>query len=81
MICLAETVRPTSASMKTVTSAIALHLMAATESNTVKRMRRIERVHLDLPHVMFFNIAQFSISDRYYILVTINPIIITEVIQ
>ena len=77
---MAETVQPTSTSVKTTTSATALHLLAVTESNTVKRMRRIEREHLDLPHVMFFNIAQFSISDPYYILVTINSIIV-EMIQ
>ena len=40
-----------------------------------KRMRRIERVHLDLPHlhpdcVVFFHIAQFSISDRHIIFVS-----------
>ena len=71
--------------MKTVTSAIALPLLAATESNTVKRMRRIERVRLDLLRhhpdcVVFSDIAQFRISDRYYILVTINSIIV-EMIQ
>ena len=77
---VAETVRPTSASVKTVTSAIALPLLAATESNTVKRMRRIERVRLDLPHlhpdcVVFFDIARFSRSDQHYAHVTINSMI------
>ena len=65
---VADTVQPKSASVKTVAFATALHLLAATESNSVKRMRRIERMCLDLPHlppdcVVYFNIAQFSISD------------------
>lgn len=66
---VAETLRATSVSAKTIASAIALHLLAATESNTVSRMRRIERVHPDC--VVFFHIAQFSISDRHIIFVSL----------